>query len=292
MIPRNRLLDFAPAGWSSPLVAAAEPANLSESPNGEIRAALGRNWAAMLADLRRVGPLLAITRNSHAVIGREQTCFDADSAGDFDFEFGFWSHARAVHQQSNGRNGFAVEWFDANHEIHHKTCLMPQANLSAFAEWVNRHQAGSAAPPLRSADLPRPVDHLTRELADAQLIHRGCVDFLLREAIARNQALRVIVGNDASVQGHTFTPRSLRYSDQWCFVQGERIGIHLRTQNLAEVLLLATDFSEGRFAALKLYDPEARLVAAIHPPAEANARDWNDFILSRIVAAPSFPSNH
>jgi len=289
MIPHNRLLAFAPAGWSSPLVAAAEPANLRETAAGEIRVALGTNWAAMLTDLRRVGPVLSITRNSHAVIGREAQRFQPGTA-DFDFEFGFWHHARAVHGRKEGRNTFAIEWFDAAGEIHHKTCLTPQSDLAEFADWVNQYQALGEETPREPAVLPRPVDHLTAELADGQLIHRGSVDYVLREAISQGQSLRVIIGNNASVQGHSFTPVGLRISDQWCFIQGDHVGIHLRTRNLAEVLLLATEFPTGRFASLKLYDPEARLVAAIQPPPEADARDWNDFILSRIVTVPSFPS--
>ncbi|HEY5792334.1 MAG TPA: ChuX/HutX family heme-like substrate-binding protein [Chthoniobacterales bacterium] len=294
MIPRHRLRAFrsGPRACPSPIARHAAEENLSHTAAGETRVALGRDWLPMLADLREVGPVLSITRNSHAILGREgplpelerdrEGASAGDAGGEFDFEFDHWGRARAVHAKTAHGHLYSVEWLDAHGAVHHKTCLTSAADPRQFAGWVACHQ--------HSPERPAPPNPSARRgetsAEPGRAIHRGCVDYLLREMISLAQPVRVIVGNEASVQGHVFTPTLLRHSDEWCFVSGGQTGLHLRTRNLAEVLLLETATSAGTFAVLKLYEPEGRLAAVIAPPLDADFSQWNAFIDGRIVFQP------
>jgi len=296
MTPRNRLRDSIPpsaAPRPSPLVEIADPRNVSETPTGDVRVALGTDWPALLRALRRVGPVLSVTRNSHAVIGREgplpELAFSAGfgRAGDMAFDFRQWGSARVVHSRRKNRNIFAVEWLDWQNEVHHKTCLTSQANLSEFLAWTERHQNPNPGT-LRETDLFAPPTLTPPE--PGPLVHQGCVEYLLREALACTQPLRMSVGNAASRQTATFVPTSLSLCDQWCFLSGEQTGVHLRTRNLAEVMLQKNPDSSDDSLILKLHDPEARWIAEIASPENADATQWNDFLHHRLVRMPPLPS--
>lgn len=299
MIPHNRLRGFDSHRnrRSSPLLANVAAENVSDGKNGEIRIALGKDWFAMLDDLRAVGSVLSITRNTHAVIGRgglvpeldfsRDYTSAGDRAGEFDFEFSYWQRAQAVHTRTENGNVYSIEWLDAQGCVHHKTCLTTEANLNRFVDWVTQYQnfdpewEDSSAPTSSS----QPAGRIGMESEPSLLIHRGSVDYLFREAISHSQAPRLVIGNDASVQGHSFTPTQLRHSAEWCFLNGENLGIYLRTKNLAEVILIQSPSPDGAFLTLKLYEPEGRLVTVIAPPLDADLAEWNAFLTTRMVPA-------
>lgn len=293
MIPRNRLRHlFPPAGDSrlSPLVQAADPRNLIETAAGEIRVELGSDWRRMRRALQRVGPVLSVTRNAHAIIGQESPLPEfagSGQSGNLIFDFQQWRSAWAVHRRRENRNVYSVEWCGRDQEVHHKTCLTPQANLAEFLAWIERHQKSEYPANFKPAFNPAEPLPL---LAPGPLIHRGGVEFLLREAISVAQPVQISVGNAAAQQTATFTPTTLSRCEQWCFVGGARSGVHLRTRNLAEVLIQKTPRPAGQFITLKLHDPEARLIAEIAAPENAEPAQWNDFIQRRLVPMPPLPS--
>ena len=243
---------------------------------------MGR-WHALLAEIPAFGKVLAISRNSHAVLGNISEYPEVDSVpcgrcgcavdGSLEFDFTSWQRAVAIVEARGSGWLYAVEFSDLSGEVIHKICLTEQSDFEAFRCWVELNQTLAGLPPgwrnsRRSSWLENSLmlDASGAELAPDRGVARlpsdggrGAVGFSGHRGERRR-------GADCSSKSAIF-----RRNGQWIFAGDENWESMCRVERLAEVFL----HNVGEFLALKACDPEGRLVCAVAPPNDADCGNWN-----------------
>lgn len=172
---------------------------------------LRADWAALFGALPRLGRVMALTRNEHAVHERHGAYLDV-SAGpghilvlgpDIDLRLfpGRWRHAYAL-----GGERPSVQIFDRDGEAAHKVFAVPgKTDMAAWREMLREFAMADAPAPSRAAPTPTPMPAETE--VDAAALRtdwlglRDTHDFvtLLRNHKAsRRQALR-LAGDDLAL---------------------------------------------------------------------------------------------
>lgn len=284
-----------PALAGNPLVASVLRENVRVT-DGRATIGLWGGWASLLDEIPAFGKVLAISRNSHAVLGTISDYPEVDLAacgygacavdGSLEFDFTSWHRAIAVVEARPAGWLYAIEFLDFTGEVIHKICLTEESNFEAFRCWVELTQTTAGMPPdcanLRhSSWLENPF---VSNAPDAELLGIEALRAFLQIAAAERPAFCAIVGNEGAVQAARVSPAIFRKNGQWIFAADETSGIHVRLERLAEVFL----HNIGESLVLKACDPEGRLACAVAPPHDADHRDWN----SRLRAlAEDFPTN-
>ena len=282
MLHRADPNDPRPALAGNPLVASLLRENVRFA-DGRAIIGLWGDWNALLAEIPAFGKVLAISRNSHAVLGLISEYPEVDSVpcgpcgcavdGSLEFDFTAWARAVAVVEARGSGWLYAVEFSDSSGEVIHKICLTEESDFEAFRCWVELNQTLAGLPPgcgnsRRSSWLE---NSLMLAAAGAELLQHEALRVFFQMAAAERSAFRAIVGNDGAVQTVQISPRIFRRNGQWIFAGERTSGIHVRIERLAEVFLQ----NVGEFLAVKACDPEGRLVCAVAPPRHADCRKWN-----------------
>ena len=266
----------------NPLVASVLRENVRVA-DGRAIIGLWGGWNALLAGIPAFGKVLAISRNSHAVLGTISEYPEMDSVpcghcsrtvdGSLEFDFTSWRRAVAVVEARVSGWLYAVEFSDGSGEVIHKICLTEQSDFEGFRSWVELNQTIAGIRPgcgnsRRSSWLE---NSLVLGASGAEPLRVEALRVFFQMAAAGRSAFRAIVGNNGAVQAVQISPTTFRKNGQWIFTGDGTSGIHVRVESLAEVFL----HNVGESLALKACDPEGRLACAVAPPHCADCGKWN-----------------
>jgi len=198
---------------------AAERLGISEaayvaSGCGQTAVRLTPDWRRLLDGIATLGPVMALTRNAHAVhekIGAyRDISFGQGHAlvlgGAIDLRLfpGTWKHAFAVTGQGTSGPMRSLQIFDASGLALHKVHLRAESDSAAFERLVMSLRAPQQTPDFTAAPSPRPrIDRPDAEVDVAELRHAWAAmqdthDFnglLTRQKLGRLQALRLAGGD-------------------------------------------------------------------------------------------------
>jgi putative heme degradation protein len=290
---RRRALDLtlwdSSPEWGSPLTPGILPANIAVGDvENSVRIDLWREWPDMLSSLRRLGPVLAMTRNATAAIGAWRSFPElewsegraTDDDGDFDFDLRHWARAYSRHQRGAGGHLFAAEFHDYDGVCFHRVCLTGDSSLHAFTEWTRIHQA-VGGPPIP----PPPDEPLSRHAAPGlppRIAPASVIGEFLESCIERELPVRAIVGSSGAVQGHRFVPRKLSVAGDWTYCHSEEVALHFLPGQIAEVHFHDLAAGGSPCWTLRAYDRAGTLVLMLLPAASERLPMWN-FLASHLA---------
>lgn len=171
---------------------------------------LSGDWQRLLGELQRLGPLMALTRNAHAVhekTGRYSALTGNGAIGtmlgeiDLRVFFSRWQHGFAVREESSHGVRDSLQFFDQSGTAVHKVYLTPQSDRDAYLALVAAYrahdqgtlQAVSPPPPALA-----PLEDAQIDLAGLQAHWRALqdmhdfTDLLARFGCGRVQAFRLV----------------------------------------------------------------------------------------------------
>ncbi len=288
---RQRALDLtlwdAGAAWVSPLTPGILPANIAIGDTGtSLRIDLWRDWPRMLVGLRRLGPVLAMTRNACAALGTWRPFPDMewsksraeDEEGEFDFDLRHWARAYSRHQRGAEGHLFSAEFRDHEGVCFHRVCLVAESSLDAFAEWTRVNQSvGPLEVPTPAEDV---IAHERIGAGEWRVAGKERIERLLRECLDRGMPVRAIVGSSGAVQGHRFMPHKLSTVGGWTYCHGEEVALHYRPEALGEVCLHDLAPGGAECWTLRAYDPSGRLALMLLPATSERLPMWNFLLRS------------
>lgn len=290
---RQNALDLtlwdAGGDWESPLTPGILPDNIAIGESGNsVRIDLWREWTRMLCGLRKLGSVLAMTRNSCAALGTWRAFPElewsdgraVDEEGEFDFDLRHWARAYARHQRTSEGHTFAAEFHDHDGICFHRVCLVGDSSLDAFTEWTRIHQSVE-----KQAVPPPPVEPIGREPIGGGAWHHvgaSAVTQLLAECRDREVPVRAIVGSNGAVQGHRFTPLKLSTLDGWTYCHAEDVALHFMPEQFGEVRLHDLAPGSTECWTLRAYDHTGQLGLMLLPAASERLPMWN-FLLRSIA---------
>ncbi len=265
----------------NPLVASALRENVRIADD---RAMIGLwdGWPFLLSELPAFGPVLAITRNSYAVLGAIAECPEVVSVpcghrgraadASLEFDFSFWGRGTAVVESRPEGWLYAVEFSDLGGEVIHKICLTEQSDFEAFRAWVELNQSSSISESCEGVRVASWLENsLILSASGAEVLRVEALATFFQVATAERSQFQVIVGNEGAVQGVSLSPTMFRRDGQWIFVADQLAGVHLRVAKLAEIYLETI----GQSLALNACDPEGHFVCAVVAANDAELDTWN-----------------
>jgi putative heme degradation protein len=279
------------AQWSSPLTPGVLADNIAvAAAESSVRIDLWREWPRMLAALRRVGPVLSMTRNACAALGTwrvfpeldwsDDALRAVDGEGEFDFDLRHWARAYARHQRSVEGHSFAAEFHDHDGVCFFRACLVGESSLDTFAEWTRVHQSvGKQNVP------PPPADLIEREPIGGGEWHAaapGGLAHLLQECRDRELPVRAIVGGGGAVQGHRFVPEKLSSVEDWTYCHGADVALYFRPESFGEVRLHDLAPGGAECWTVRAYDDAGALALMLLPYGSDRLPMWN--FLARSLA--------
>jgi putative hemin transport protein len=124
------------------------------------------DWPRLLDAVAELGPVMALTRNAHAVHEKIGVYENITFAGahalvlgeaiDLRLFPGTWKHAFAVAAESAKGKQRSLQIFDASGEAMHKVHLRAESDVAAFDRLVGGLRASDQSPDLAAAPPPRP----------------------------------------------------------------------------------------------------------------------------------------
>ena len=223
------------------------------------------------------GPVLAITRNGHAVLGTiaeypevvSVPCGHRGRAADGSLEFDFTSWARGTAVVESRREGwlYAVEFSDLGGEVIHKICLTEQSDFEAFRAWVELNQSSGI----------RGFDVCAASWLENSFLLSASGGETLRSKHSRhssrwprraNEEFQVIVGNEGAA-GRRHDAHDISRDRS-----GSSSGIRWPEFTFVSRNLRKYSSTIAQSLALKAFDPEGRFVCAV-VAADAELDTWN-----------------
>jgi len=193
---------------------------------GNTATRLSADWRHLVAELYRLGPVMALTRNDHVVhekIGSYGRLSHSGAMGtlqgaiDLRLSFSRWHHGFAVREESPRGVRESLQFFDASGTAVHKVYLTSDSTQAAYAELVERYRSpdqGTAQPvlPVVPALVSRPDEQIDTPglLAHWQALQdtHDFNDLLKRFGVDRLQALR-LAGKGLAHPVGVYAPRRL-----------------------------------------------------------------------------------
>lgn len=240
---------------------------------GETATRLRGPWADLLLELYRLGPLLGLTRNDHAVHERHGAYCNLKLLGDVrivedeGFEVALflaqWRHGFAVSEASHGQIRHSLQFFAEDGHAVHKIYLTEQSRSGLFwdlvaqfrsAEQSDRLQVKPRQPhgvandadrlwssqlvsgwPRSSEGTPLTTPDLTNRSAsvNAERLKDGAAEAALSRAVALGTPLVIAVGNEGAMQLHRGPIHKIMRTGPWINVLDEPFNLHLRDTQLA-----------------------------------------------------------
>lgn len=183
------------------------------------------DWAELLQDLQALGPVLALTRNDHAVHEKTgiyrnirvsgNTALVLNDAIDLRLFLNHWHHGFAVQEHGLQGTRNSLQFFDTDGTAVHKLYLTEASDDCAFQSLVGVYRADEQSPEQTVLCAPRPVpdrpdaDIDVEGLRQHWLALRDTHDFqalLTSFGASRTQALR-LAGSDLA---RTVPPSAFR----------------------------------------------------------------------------------
>lgn len=237
---------------------------------------LAGDWGGLLAELADIGPVVAITRNPHAVLeqrGHYPRGLDADASSPelgLRLDLSRWHSGFATHLGPAPR----VQFFDAYGAPVHAVALEPGGDVAAFDRLAERwaHEDQSRRQTLATrAPSSHPAELLIGRLAGAEHampVVGWSLGFVLEQAAA--EALPVLIevespGAAQSFRGRVAITRAL---GPWINVLDPRIALHVRREGLADTWVVRRATWRGVDATLEVIEGEGTPVVRVGSAAE------------------------
>ncbi|MGA7215712.1 MAG: ChuX/HutX family heme-like substrate-binding protein, partial [Terrimicrobiaceae bacterium] len=195
----------------NPLVASVLRENVRLA-DGRATIGLWGNWAALLSGIPAFGKVLAITRNSQAVLGRisgypevaSVPCGQCGRAvdGSLDFDFTSWQRAVAIVEARPGGWLYSIEFSDFSGDVIHKICLTEQSDFETFRSWIELNQTASGGS-LEHTSMRHGAwleNTVVLSASGAEPLRNDALRVFVQMATAERWAFRAIVGNAGAVQ--------------------------------------------------------------------------------------------
>lgn len=268
---------------------AADQLNVSEAQLvalgvGDTATRLRTDWADLLFELHRLGPLMGLTRNDHAVherhggYGSIKILGDTRIVKDGGFEavlfLSEWHSGFAVTEVSHEVVRHSLQFFSRDGCAVHKIYLTGESCLSAFMELVDQFRCSNqsrvmaaegraSAPvspdtdafwssrllsgwPLAADGQPLTVPDLS--LRSEAIAHdplpAGAAEAILKRAADLKASLIIAVGNSGALQLHRGPIHKILRTGPWINVLDEPFNLHLRDTQLSSGWLIR-ELTEG-----------------------------------------------
>jgi len=257
---------------------AAEQLGVSEAQllalgSGETSTRLRDDWADLLLELHRLGPLMGLTRNDHAVherhggYGAQQVMGPTRLIEDGGFTAALfldhWHHGFAVSESGHGQVRRSLQFFDRFGHAVHKIYLTEHSHEEPFQEIVDTFRAADQAEilnvenPLTATSLdmvdrlwssaglsggPRTGDHTVPDHPDLAIdsptlrvraLPQGTAETVLMVAAERGTEVVIAVGNRGTLQMHRGPIHKILRTGPWINVLDDPFNLHLRDTQIA-----------------------------------------------------------
>jgi len=240
---------------------------------GETATRLQSNWTDLLFELHRLGSVMGLTRNDHAVherhgnYGKLEMLGDVVIAKDGGFEAALfisrWTMGFAVSESSHGQVRKSFQFFDEEGVAVHKIYLTEQSCSELFEDVVTQFRSADQSDVVQVGSRPgqKPGDDIDvlwssrifsdwpksadgRALTDPDMslksasvqadpLDTGSVEVVLNRAAELGTPLVVVVGNSGAVQLHRGPVQKILRTGPWINVLDETFNLHLRDNQLA-----------------------------------------------------------
>jgi putative hemin transport protein len=263
-------------------------ADLVDSQVGRAAVRLDGRWIDLLAGVRGLGRVKAITRNEHAVIESWGRYLDLskpwrrqphDQRMNLQLFLEEWHAGFALLEVSPERVQRSIQFFDGGGTAVHKIYLLDDDVGPLWDRWVAGHLGQPAVPqPIRRVRRrhPAPVDGDETDDAEwtrpaSATAHRQILE------TCRDQRLpvQITVGNRGLCQVHTEVPVRVAASGPWWNVLDTSWNFHLRERAIARALVVRRAEPRRLVTRLELFDDADEPIAALAaPPGAEDRRDW------------------
>jgi putative heme degradation protein len=247
-------------------------------------------WAVLFHGVKTFGRVIRYCRNRCAAACTEGAYPEVlttpcgrnacGGEGELKFFFPHWARAFASVERRARDWAYAVEFYDFRGDPIHKVFLTPESDLEAFRWWVGlNHAADLAVRQVRGLRSPPRIEGPGALCeADARLLSKQSFRRFLRRLIEAELPIRISVGNEGLVQTVRVTPDRLQEDAQSIYLGGERTGVQLRKDWLAEVSLHRSCSSFGWI--LKAHESEGFVACAIEPARGEDAELWDGWLMA------------
>lgn len=240
---------------------------------GETAIRLRSLWADLLLELYRLGPLLGLTRNDHAVHEHQGAYCNLRLLGDMrivedeGFEVALyltqWRHGFAVSEASHGRIRHSLQFFAEDGSAIHKIYLTEHSRPDPFEDLIAQFRSAEQSDTLQvkprrphstaddidrlwssrlvsgwprsSEGIPLTTPDLTNRSTSvsAERLQDGAAEAVLSRAAALGTPLVIAVGNEGAMQLHRGPIFKIIRTGPWINVLDGPFNLHLRDTQLA-----------------------------------------------------------
>lgn len=280
-------------------------------------------WAELILSLPRLGRVMALTRNDHAVHekhGRYATGGGATPADALPLRLfpETWRFGYAVAEPGRSGERHSLQFFDAHGRAVHKVYLTGASHRPAYENLVERYAASDQSPwqevapePSPAAEPPgdagfahdlkahgflavagqrRPARLRALLLAGrdrARPVSNVSAEHVLTLAAGAGLPLEISLSSPGATQTHSGTVHDIRRTGPWINVLDEGFNLHLRDARLGSSWVVWETVAGSGPAALELFDgrgwPVARFAAGLRP-GEPEPAAWRE-VLDALPAA-------
>jgi len=237
---------------------------------------LAGNWRGLLAELADIGPVVAITRNPHAVLEQRGHYPRGLEPGEASTELGLrldlsrWHAGFATHSGPAPR----VQFFDAYGTQVHAVALEPGGDVAAFDRLAERwaHEDQSRRQAFRARpQASHPAELLIGRLSGAEHampVVGWSLGFVLEQAAAEALPVLIEVENDAATQSFRGRVALTRALGPWINVLDPRVALHVRRDGLDDTWVVRRATWRGVAATLEVLEGEGTPVVRVGSAAE------------------------
>jgi putative hemin transport protein len=267
---------------------------------GDAVTRLDGDWRGMLAELADIGPVVAITRNPHAVL-EQRGHYPRGLADARSTELGLrldlsrWHVGFATHLGPAPR----VQFFDAFGTQVHAVALEPGGGVAAvdrLAErWAHEDQPRRQTFATR-APASHPAELLIGRLAGAEHampVVGWSLGFVLEQAAAEALPVLIEVESPAATQSFRGRVAITRALGPWINVLDPRIALHVRRDRVADTWVVRRATFGGVEATLEVLEGQGAPVVRVGSAAEPGSvqeRLWKRLLESLPVGRSNGPA--
>ncbi len=308
---------------------AADQLHVSEAAlvalgTGESATRLQSNWADLLFEIHRLGPVMGLTRNDHAVHERHgeysnlKILGDALIARDGGFEAALflsrWAMGFAVSESGHGQVRQSFQFFDEQGVAVHKIYLTEHSRPEVFKEVVAQFRSADQSDvtqigPIETqranegmdslwssrivsdwpmcADgkpLTRPELSLQSAAIQAEPLGAGAAEVVLKRAAELAISLVVVVGHSGAVQLHRGPIQKILRTGPWINVLDDAFNLHLRDAQLTSAACIR-ELTDAGDVSLYWGDAHHRPVLQIF--SEDRSGSWEACVKAAVEASPT-----
>jgi len=237
---------------------------------------LAGNWRGLLDELADIGPVVAITRNPHAVLEQRGHYPRGLEPGETSTELGLrldlsrWHAGFATHLGPAPR----IQFFDAYGTQVHAVALEPGGDVAAFDRLAERfaHDDQSRCQTFRARPQPsHPAELLIGRLSGAEHaipVVGWSLGFVLEQAAAEALPVLIEVENAAATQSFRGRVAITRALGPWINVLDPRVALHVRRDGLDDTWVVRRATWRGVAATLEVLEGEGSPVVRVGSAAD------------------------